>query len=80
MKQYITFLILFLAIFFTVNAQTQFQSGRVTYGFTEIESEFTENRDEIFDKLHKQGEDVTFILSFTKNKSFFSNTVVYLGW
>ncbi len=71
MKQYITFLILFLAIFFTVNAQTQFQSGRVTYGFTEIESEFTENRDEIFDKLHKQGEDVTFILSFTKNKSFF---------
>ena len=37
----------------------------------ENKSEFTENRDEIFDKLHKQGEDVTFILSFTKNKSFF---------
>lgn len=54
-----------------INAQTQIQSGRVTYGFTEIESDFTENRDEIFDKLHKQGEDVTFILSFKENKSIF---------
>lgn len=54
-----------------INAQTQIQSGRVTYGFTENKSEFTENRDEIFDKLHKQGEGVTFILSFDEDKSVF---------
>lgn len=46
-------------------------SGRIIYSFTEIESEFTENRDEIFDKLRKQGEDVTFTLSFSDSKSVF---------
>jgi len=69
MKRYLFCFALFAMLH--INAQTQFQSGRVTYGFTEIESEFTENRDEIFDKLHKQGEDVTFILSFTENRSVF---------
>lgn len=71
MKQSLIFLTLFTMIILEVNGQTQIQSGRVTYGFTEIKSEFTENREEIFDKLRKQGEDVTFILSFSDSKSVF---------
>lgn len=64
-------LTLLTMIFLNVNAQSQIQSGRVTYGFTENESDFTENRDDFFDKLYKQGKDVAFILSFTENKSVF---------
>ena len=71
MKKPVFYLAVFTMIVLSASAQTQIKSGRVTYAFTENKSEFTENRDEIFDKLHKQGEDVTFILSFTKNKSFF---------
>lgn len=71
MKECLFCLTLFAMIILRINAQTPIKSGKVTYGFTENKSEFTENRDEIFDKLHKQGEDVTFILSFTENRSVF---------
>lgn len=61
----------FPIIFFGFIAQTPINSGKVSYQFTENKSEFTEDRDNFFDEIHKQGEGVTFNLSFSDSKSIF---------
>ncbi|MBA4745112.1 MAG: GLPGLI family protein [Muricauda sp.] len=71
MKQCLFCLTLFTIVILSVNAQNQIRSGKVTYKFIENKSDFTEDRDDFFDKIHKQGEGVTFILSFTEKKSVF---------
>lgn len=54
-----------------LNAQDKIEAGKITYEFSENKSQFTEERHDFFDQVHKQGEGIKFLLAFSGKKSVF---------